>query len=70
METFSELLALCAGHSSITGELPSQKRFIRRWKWDNYWYIVSSVYYVLYLWLHESSFKLLVYGGLYRVSEH
>ena len=29
METFSALLAICAGHSPVTGEFPSQKPVTR-----------------------------------------
>ena len=34
METFSALLALCAGKSPVTGEFPSQRPVTRRWSFD------------------------------------
>ena len=43
METFSALLALCAGNSPVTGELPSQRPVTRSfdvlfiWAWTNSW---------------------------------
>ena len=30
METFSALLAICAGNSPVNGELPAQKQVARR----------------------------------------
>ena len=43
METFSALLALCAGNSSVTGEFPSQRPVVRSFDvfficaWTNGW---------------------------------
>ena len=50
METFSALLAICAGNSSVTGEIPAQRPVTRSFDvffdlraWMNGWDLMHNV---------------------------
>ena len=76
METFSALLAICAGNSPVTGEFPAQRpvtrtlmffsdlhlntRFGKQW-WD-WWFEIPS----RPLWRHSNVFRLILLGLLNR----
>ena len=68
METFSALLAICAGNSPVTGEFPAQRPVTRSfdvffiWTWMNGWVNNGEVPTILVpnIFIHKNAYEFII----------